>query len=93
LPDRLPVILASLHAVLFLTTEAFGERIASGGNPLFCVDIPTSLPLVASDSAPTLIVVGILATAWWYFVGAVARESWRGKISPRFLWRGRCCCF
>jgi hypothetical protein len=81
LPDRLPVILTALHAVLFLTTAVFGERIASGGNPLLCVDIPASLPLVASDSAPTVIVVGILATAWWYFVGAIARESWRGKIS------------
>ena len=77
----MPVILAVLHAVLFLTTVVFGERIASGGNPLFCVDIPASIPLVASDSTPTLIVVGILATAWWYFVRAIARESWRGKIS------------
>jgi hypothetical protein len=81
LPDRLPSVLPALHIVLFLTTEFFGEKIASGGNPLFCADLPVSLPLVASDSTPTLVVVGILATAWWYFVGKIASEAWQGKVS------------
>lgn len=81
LPDRLPFALPALHVVLFLTTEAFGDKIATGGNPLFCVDLPVSLPLVASDSTPTVVVVGILATAWWYFVGKIACEAWRGKVS------------
>ena len=81
LPDRLPSVLPALHAVLFLTTEFFGDKIASGGNPLFCADFPVSLPLVASDSAQTVVVVGILATAWWYFVGKIASEAWQGKVS------------
>jgi hypothetical protein len=81
LPNRLPFILPALHVVLFLSTCVFGEGIASGGNPLFCVDLPVSLPMVASDSTRTIVVVGILATAWWYFVGKIASETWRGKIS------------
>lgn len=80
LPKRLPLILPVLHIILFLTTEAFGEGIASGGNPLFCVDLPVSAPLMASDSTATVVVVGILATAWWYFVGKIACEAWRGKL-------------
>ncbi len=81
LPNRLPFILPAVHVVLVLSTCIFGEGIASGGNPLFCVDLPVSLPMVASDSTWTIVVVGILATAWWYFVGKIASETWRGKIS------------
>lgn len=81
LPDRLPSVLPALHVLFFLTTEFFGDKIASGGNPLFCVDLPVSLPLVASDSTPRIIVVGILATAWWYFVGKVASEASQGNLS------------
>ncbi|MGB8731823.1 MAG: hypothetical protein WCC99_11305 [Candidatus Sulfotelmatobacter sp.] len=77
LPDKLPFTLPALHVVLFLTTEA----LATGGNPLFCVNLPVSLPLVASDSSATVVIVGILATAWWYFVGKIACEAWRGKVS------------
>ncbi len=77
LPDKLPFALPALHVVLFLTTEA----LATGGNPLFCVNLPVSLPLVASDSSATVVIVGILATAWWYFVGKIACEAWRGKVS------------
>jgi len=25
--------------------------------------------------------VGILATAWWYFVGKIASEAWQRKVS------------
>lgn len=81
LPERLPFILLALHFSLFLTTEFFGDKIASGGNPLFCVDLPVSLPLVASDSTSRVIVVGIMATTWWYFIGKIASEAWRGKVS------------
>jgi hypothetical protein len=79
LPDRLPLILSGWHVVLFLVTALFGEKIASGGNPLFCVDLPVSLPLVGRDDAATVIVVGALATAWWYFVGQIGLAARRGK--------------
>lgn len=82
LPERLPFVLPALHLLLFFTTEFFGDKIASGGNPLFCVDLPVSLPLVASDSTARVIVVGIVATIWWYFVGKIASEAWQGKVSP-----------
>ncbi len=81
LPRRLPLALPLLHIILFLTTEVFGDKIASGGNPLFCVDLPVSLPLVASDSTSRVIVVGIVATMWWYFIGKIASEAWKGKVT------------
>ncbi|MGC2551818.1 MAG: hypothetical protein WA437_16255 [Candidatus Sulfotelmatobacter sp.] len=81
LPGRLPLALPLLHIILFLTTELFGDKIASGGNPLFCVDLPVSLPLVASDSPSRVIVVGIVATTWWYFIGKIASEAWKGKVT------------
>ena len=81
LPERLLFVLPALHFLLFFATEFFGDKIASGGNPLFCVDLPVSLPLVASDSTPRVIVVGIVATVWWYFIGKIASEAWQGKIS------------
>ena len=40
---RLPIILPSIHIVLFIITMLAGGRY---GNPFFCVDIPISLPLV-----------------------------------------------
>lgn len=58
----------------------FRRKIASGGNPLFCVDLPVSLPLVGRDDVKTVVIVGALATAWWYFVGQIGRASWEGKI-------------
>ncbi|HZW94136.1 MAG TPA: hypothetical protein VFF64_14385 [Candidatus Eremiobacteraceae bacterium] len=81
LPERLPFVLPALHFLLFFTTEFFGDKIASGGNPLFCVDLPVSLPLVASDNTPRVIVVGIVATMWWYLIGKIASVAWQGKIS------------
>lgn len=81
LPRRLPLALPLLHIILFLTTEVFGDKIASGGNPLFCVDLPVSLPLVASDSTSRVIVVGIVATTWWYFIGKIASEAWKGQVT------------
>lgn len=79
-PDRLPFVLPALHFFLFFATESFGDKIASAGNPLFCADLPFSLPLVATDSTPRIIVVGVLATCWWYFVGKIASEASRGKL-------------
>lgn len=81
LPRKLPLALSLTHIILFLTTAVFGDKIASGGNPLFCVDLPVSLPLVASDSTSRVIVVGIVATMWWYFIGKIASEAWKGKAS------------
>ena len=58
-----------------------GEKTASGGNPLFCVDLPMSLPLVASDKSTTMIIVGLLATGWWYFIAQIGWSSTQKWIS------------
>jgi hypothetical protein len=81
LSDRLPATLSVGHILFFGTTALFGDKIASGGNPLFCVDLPVSLPLVARDNATTILTVGVLGTAWWYFIGQIGRASWMGKMS------------
>ena len=75
---RLPIILSSIHLPLFVITILSGGRY---GNPFFCVDIPISLPLVASDNTPTITVVGILGTAWWYFIGQIGWSAKQGRIS------------
>lgn len=80
-PTRLPVALAAWHVLLFVTTTFFGKRIATDGNPLFCVDLPASLPLVARDDVLTMILVGTVSTGWWYLVGQIGRASWAGKMS------------
>ncbi len=77
----LPRVLPAIHIVLFAVTAIVGEKAATGGNPLFCVDLPISLPLVARDDSPTVIIVGILATAWWYFIGQIGWSSKKGRIS------------
>jgi hypothetical protein len=79
--NRLPFALAAWHVLLFAVTILFGKKIATGGNPLFCVDLPASLPLVARDDTLTVTLVGAVATAWWYFVGQIGRSSWSGKMS------------
>lgn len=78
---RLPIILSAIHLVLFLITMLSGLKTASGGNPLFCVDLPMSLPLVGRDDTWTVVAVGILATIWWFFIGQVGWLSRQGKIS------------
>jgi hypothetical protein len=75
---RLPIVLPSIHLVLFLFTMITGGRY---GNPFFCVDLPLSLPLVARDDARTILVVGILGTAWWYFIGQIGWSSKQRTIS------------
>ncbi len=81
LPKRLLVALPALHVALFTITTITGERTASGGNPLICVEIPVSLPLVATDRLPVVLVVGILATVWWYFIAQVGWSSASNRIS------------
>jgi hypothetical protein len=78
---RLPVVLAATHLALFLITMLSGLKTASGGNPLFCVDLPVSLPLVGRDDTWTIVGVGILATIWWFFIGQVGWLSKQGRIS------------
>jgi hypothetical protein len=75
LAARLPVLLSGTHILLFLTTVFSNHRSATNGNPLFCVDLPFSLPLVARDDIRTIVFVGIAATAWWYLAGMIG--SWR----------------
>jgi hypothetical protein len=62
-------------------TAISGEKAATGGNPFVCVSIPISLPLVARDDSPAVIIVAILATAWWYFIAQIGWSSKQGRIS------------
>ncbi len=85
---RLPVLLAGTHILLFLTTVFSNHRSGSNGNPLFCVDLPISLPLVARDDIPTLVVVGVFATAWWYFAGMMGSLRVNGSTSRMIIAAG-----
>jgi hypothetical protein len=76
----LPVLLAVIHVVLFVLTFSF-QKTASGGNPFFCVDLPWTIALVAEGQSSRIPVVGILATAWWFFIGYVGWSSRWGRIS------------
>src|SRR5262249_8923363 len=69
---RLPIVLASIHLALFLIALLSGDRF---GNAFFCVDFPISLPLVLTYKTSTLVVVGLLGTGWWYFIGQIGRSS------------------
>jgi hypothetical protein len=75
------ITLTAIHASLFVITMITGERTASGGNPLVCVELPISLPLVATDRFATMLVVGILATVWWYFIAQIGWASTQKRIS------------
>jgi hypothetical protein len=81
LPSRLPIVLPSIHVALAVITLVSGEGTASGGNPLFCMELPISLPLVARDDTATVITVAVVATVWWYFIVQIARSTWQGKTS------------
>ncbi len=72
------MVLSGIHVALFVITMLSGGRY---GNPFFCVDIPISLPLVARDDTSTIAVVGILGTAWWYFIGQIGWSAKQGKVS------------
>lgn len=80
-PLPLPLVLAVIHILLFTATMVSSGHTASEGNPLFCVDLPMSLPLVARDDNGTMAAVGILLTGWWYLVGHLGKSSWLGKTS------------
>jgi hypothetical protein len=77
----LPRVLPAIYILLCAMTAISGEKAATGGNPFFCVSIPISLPLVARDDSPTVIIVAILATAWWYFIAQIGWSSKQGRIS------------
>jgi hypothetical protein len=83
LPSRLPILLSGTHVLLFLTTVVSNNKSASYGNPLFCVDLPISLPLVARNDVRTTVLVGIVATAWWYVVGQIGAVGERGTTGRR----------
>jgi len=74
-------LLPGLHLIAFIFGSILSLRSPYGLSPLFCVDLPISLPLVGRDDWPTVTVVGLLGTAWWYFIGRVGWMSSRGMIS------------
>jgi hypothetical protein len=80
-PKRLLIVLPAIHIALFAMTTITGEKTASGGNPLVCVELPISLPLIATDRWPPVLIVGILATTWWYFIAQIGWSSARRRIS------------
>jgi hypothetical protein len=88
LAARLPVLLSGTHILLFLTTVFSNHRSASNGNPLFCVDLPISLPLVARDDIRTIVIVGVLATAWWYLAGMTGSLRVNGSTGRMMIAAG-----
>jgi hypothetical protein len=81
LPKLLPVVLPTIHIIFCAVSAIAGEKVASGGNPFVCVDLPFSLPLVAREDSMTVIIVAVLATAWWYFIGQIGWSSNQGRMS------------
>lgn len=80
-PKSLQIALPALYFALFLATLLSGDKTASGGNPFVCVSLPFSLPLVASDATTLEVIVGVLATAWWLFIGYIGHLGSAGKLS------------
>ena len=81
LPNSLPIALPGLYFTLLVITLVSGEGTASGGNPLFCLSLPWSLPLAARDDTKIMFVVGILATLWWWLIGHIGHSGYLGKLS------------
>lgn len=77
----LPIVLPAIYILLCAVTAIAGEKAASGDNPFVCVSLPFSLPLVARDDSPTVIVIAILATAWWYLIAQIGWLSKQCRIS------------
>ncbi|HEV7217961.1 MAG: hypothetical protein ACHP8A_10910 [Terriglobales bacterium] len=80
-PKLLLNALPAIHVVLFAMTLITERKTASGGNPLLCVELPISLPLIATDQWPTVFVVGTIATFWWYFIAQIGWSSKRKRLS------------
>ena len=70
----LPIVLSAIHIGLLVMTFSF-EKTASGGNPFFCVDLPWSIVLFPEGHGSRILLVGILATAQWYFIGYIGWSS------------------
>lgn len=75
------IILPAVHAFLFILAGLVSLWSPFGLSPVFCVDLPISLPLVAREDLRTVLLVAILGTGWWYFIGRIGWLSRRGRIS------------
>lgn len=78
---KLPILLPAIHVILFVTTAITDGKVASNGNPLFAVDLPLSLPLIATDRWSTILIVAMLATVWWFFIAQIGGHSAKGNVS------------
>lgn len=74
------IILPATHVVLFIVAALVSLRSPFGLGPVFCADLPISLPLVARDDWPTVFLVGVLGTAWWFFVGKFGQAARQHRI-------------
>jgi hypothetical protein len=74
-------ILPATHVLLLAAGGLVSLWSPYGLSPLFCVDLPISLPLVSRDDWGTVLVVGVLSTAWWYFVGRIGWMSRKHQLS------------
>ena len=76
----LPRVLPAVYILLCAVTAIAGGKAATGGNPLVCVELPLSLPLLAGSNPTFAVVVAILAMAWWYFIAQIGWSSKQGRI-------------
>jgi hypothetical protein len=88
LAARLPVLLSGTHVLLFLATIFSNGKSASYGQPLFCVDLPISLPFVVRDDLGTTVMVGIVATGWWYLAGMIGSLRVSGSTGRMMIAAG-----
>lgn len=77
----LPIALPIIYSTLFMVTLVSGEKTASDGNPFVCVSLPWSLPLIATANTAPFVIVGVLATAWWYFIGYIGGIASTNKLT------------
>jgi hypothetical protein len=75
------LMLPSIHLLLFAVGGLVSRWSPYGLSPIFCVDLPFSLPLFMRDDWGTVLVVGILGTGWWYFVGRIGWMSHHNQIT------------
>ncbi len=81
LAQLLPIVLPAIYVLLCAVSAIYGEKSATGGNPFVCVSLPFSLALFAQESTPSVIILAILATAWWYFIAQIGWASKQGRTS------------
>jgi len=75
------VILPAIHVLMFVVGTWASVRYRMNLSPASMADFPVSVPLLVQAGSASVLLVGVLGTAWWYFIARIGWDSWRGRIS------------